>query len=331
MFWLPNFLLSIKKAMEVKDMNKKRAGYIVLFLLFIGISLYVVFAFLNLKEDGSQTVKKMEKEEVKDCELVISPQTGEWMTSDGSLPTEEAIKICEAPVDENVSFENKSDSEFLKYAEEKYGEEFELAVDVNTLGETDEKVFLHPKENKDMLFIVERVPEEYAEEFGNFNDHYIAAQMTHYLNEKYKEKMEEIVPSNAEYQFLVFGNPIKDDERIFSMPIEEYKKEVNDDIFLEMFVGIPTNGKPNVEEYSQMFHELFVLSESVGIDFKVKVGFMDEEKRKVMKEFVRTALVYDSYPWVYLGEGVYGELDVLGNVEYETPNDLLDYYTNVAD
>ncbi|MFF2448933.1 hypothetical protein ACFVSW_17770 [Neobacillus sp. NPDC058068] len=224
-----------------------------------------------------------------------------------------------------------SEGKILNYIEDKYGEKF--VVEGKKEGSVlfpemygKDKIFAYPEGKPELIF---EAGESSSKE-KKYYDEYIPAIWGDELTRSLKDSLKRSLPQASIYKIYVNVAGSKYNVNMKELSIINYVKEENKDIRIVLKVAIKSQGKPNLEEYSDGLYKAFEEIKSLNTTFYgLSVGFVDQSED--INEYVRTSNV-NNLPWSNLAGNVYGYLLVNQNVnDINSPNDLMKYYTPVKE
>jgi hypothetical protein len=213
----------------------------------------------------------------------------------------------------------RTEDKVLTYLEDKYNQEFE--IEGVKKGSTffsqmygGDKVTVHLKNNPEIVFLVQ----EDSEENGVYYDNYILAKWAEELKGKLAPEIEKELPPGSPYKVILYIAPEKYKSSMIGMTIENYIKEVTKDFSIVLIAGIKTDGKPELNRFSEGIYNLYQIFSTLGPErYTVSVGFVDESLD--IKNYIRTSYV-NNIAWSNLKGKVYGEVNMDEGVNPSKPN-----------
>ncbi|MCM3668158.1 hypothetical protein M3181_03970 [Mesobacillus maritimus] len=217
----------------------------------------------------------------------------------------------------NAGNDSNFEERALAYIEDKYDREFEkewvkVGSDVfaNLYGE--EKLTVHPKENPEVVFTIQKDGQDFVET-------YIPAKWASELQTMLEEDISKELPEGAEFKVNLRNTNFN--ESMSELSVDEFLAE-NKNVTVSVIIGIKTEGKPDVDQYSQGIYNIYNLVKNLEVKkYVVSVGLVDESED--ISDFIRTSYV-NNITWSNLDAKVYGEVNVDERLNPDQPSDMID-------
>ncbi|MCM3664678.1 hypothetical protein M3204_09700 [Mesobacillus subterraneus] len=216
-----------------------------------------------------------------------------------------------------------SESKVLAKLEEKYNQKFSIEgvkegskAFAQMYGK--DRLTVHPEGNKELVFLAQEV--KAAE--GDFKDNFIQAKWAEELKQQLSADIEKELPEGTPYKIQLFVSNNDIEKSMLDMPVEDYLKNVNQNVSVVLLAGIKTAGEPQVEKYKENIYNLYQLMKGLGTTgYSVTIGFVDESED--ISDYVRTSFI-NNISWSNLDAKVYGNVTIDERHDPENPSGGVD-------
>jgi hypothetical protein len=222
-----------------------------------------------------------------------------------------------------------SENKVLGYLESRYDQDFvvestkkESVFFSEIYGE--DKVFLHPKGQQEIVFLVQ----ESNQQNGDYWDNYLLAKWAEELKSELETDVKKELPSSTEFKVLLEASPDSFNQTMKKLSVHEYLNTVSNEAFVVLKIGIKTEGKPNINQYAEGILNLYKRIKNLNLEqYIISVGFVDASED--ISDYLRTSYV-NNIAWSNLDAKVYGDINLEENIDDISKEYIIDNYQEIG-